>query len=121
VVRATDNGYPTRSTDQELKIKVVPPPPPPPAEPPKLAFDDSTQTVLTGLVHGRNDWTAWMHVRTKNQTLKLRVGDQFEIGSLKGKVIEVTPRFVELEIDDRRFTLKPNGILKEAADRAQED
>ena len=121
LVRAIDNGYPTRSTEQELTVKVVEPPAPPPAEPPKLAFDDATQTVLTGLVHGRNDWTAWMHVRTKDKTLKLRVDDQFEIGSLKGKVIEVTPKFVVLEIEDRRFTLKPNGILKEAADRAQED
>jgi hypothetical protein len=120
-VRATDDGYPTRSTELELKVSVVQPPAPPPAEPPKLAFDDSTQTVLTGLVHGRDDWTAWMHVRTKDTTLKLRVGDQFEIGSLKGKVIEVAPKFVELEIEGRRFTLKPNGILKEAADRAQED
>ena len=60
-------------------------------------------------------------MRTQDKTLKLRVGDQFEIGSLKGKVIEVTPEFVELEIDDRRFTLEPNGILKDAADKSLED
>ncbi len=120
-VRAIDAGYPPRSTEQKLIVKVVDPPPPvePPA--PKLQFDDATQTVLTGLVHGRDDWTAWMHVRTKDKTLKLRVNDQFEIGSLKGKVIEVTPKFVVLEIDDRRFTLKPSGNLKEAATRSEED
>ncbi len=120
LVRAIDSGYPQRSTEQTLSVSVVDPPPPT-VVPPKLKFDDATQTVLTGLVHGSGDWTAWMHVRTKDKTLKLMMGDQFEIGSLEGRVIEVTPKFVVLEIDDRRFTLKLDGNLKEAANRAEED
>jgi hypothetical protein len=121
VVRAIDDGYPRRSTEQKLLVKVVDPPPPPLAAPPKLAFDDASQTVLTALVHGRDEWTAWMHVRTRDTTLHLQVGDTFDIGSLKGKVVDVTPRFVMLEIDGRRFTLKPAGNLSEAAKRAQDD
>ncbi len=121
VVRAIDNGYPSRSTEQKLRVKVVDAPPPPTPPPAKLAFDDATQTVLTALVHGRDEWTAWMHVRTRDKTLHLQVGDSFEIGSLKGKVVDVTPRFVMLEIDGRRFTLKPAGNLSEAAKRAEED
>lgn len=120
-VRATDNGYPSRATEQQLTVKVVDPPPPPPSEPVKLAFDDSRTTVLTALVHGRDEWTAWMHVRTRDKTLKLKVGDGFEIGSLKGEVVEVTPSHVLLEIDGRRFTLEPAGNLNEAAKRAQEE
>lgn len=121
LVRAIDNGYPRRTTEQKLTVKVVDPPPGPTPPPPKLAFDDATQTVLTALVQGRDEWTAWMHVRTRDKTLRLKVGDGFEIGSLKGKVVEVTPRFVTLEIDGRRFTLKPAGNLSEAAKRAEED
>ncbi len=121
LVRAIDSGFPRRTTEQKLTIKVVDPPPPPPEDPPKLAFDDATQTVLTALVQGRDEWTAWMHVRTRDKTLRLKVGDQFEIGSLKGEVVAVTPRHVELEIDGRRFTLKPAGNLSEAAKRSQED
>lgn len=120
-VKATDNGYPSRTSEQDLTVKVVDPPPPPTLEPPKLKFDDAKQTVLTALVHGRNEWTAWMHVRTRDKTLRLKVGDGFEIGSLKGDVIEVTPRYVMLEIEGRRFTLKPAGNLSEAAQRAEED
>ncbi len=120
-LRAVDDGFPNRSIEQELTVAVIDPPPPPPPPPPTLKFDDASQTVLTGLTHGRDDWTAWMHVRTKGRTLKLRVGDGFEIGSLKGKVIEVTPKFVVLEIDGRRFMLKPNGNLKEAADKSEVD
>ena len=53
---------------------------------------------------------------------KLRVGDEFEIGSVKGKVVSVGPKYIELEMEeDRRFTLKPAGVLREAADRAMED
>ena len=120
-VRARDAGFPRRTTEQTLKVRVVDPPPPPPEPAAKLAFDDATQTVLTALVQGRDEWTAWMHVRTRDKTLRLKVGDGFEIGSLKGQVIEVTPRFVMLEIDGRRFTLKPAGNLKEAAKRAEDD
>lgn len=120
-VRATDNGYPARSVDQPLTLVVNDPPPPPQPEPPKPEFDDAKQTVLTGLVQGRDDWTAWMNVRTRGETLKLRVGDGFEIGSLKGTVIEVTQRFAVLEIDGRRFTLLPSGNLADAAKKAMED
>ncbi len=122
VISATDNGYPPRSSKQELLVKVVDPPPPPAPPPPKPEFDDASQTVLTALVQGGDDWTAWMNVRTRGKTLKLRVGDEFEIGSVKGKVVGVTPRYIEIEIeDDRRVTLKPAGVLREAADRALED
>ncbi|MFK8111451.1 MAG: cadherin repeat domain-containing protein [Rubripirellula sp.] len=121
LVRVTDNGYPHRTTEQKLLVKVVDPPPPPPAPAPKLKFDDSKQTVLTALVQGREETVAWMHVRTRDQTLRLRVGDQFEIGSLSGKVVEVTPKHATLEIDGRRFSLKPAGNLNEAAKKSQED
>ncbi len=120
MVRATDNGFPSRSIEQPLTLSVNDPPPPPEPDKPKPEFDDAKQTVLTGLVQGRDDWTAWMNVRTRGETLKLRVGDSFEIGSLKGTVIEVTQRFALLEIDGRRFTLRPSGNLAEAA-KASED
>lgn len=121
IVRATDNGYPARASEQQLTVKVVDPPPPPAPEPVQPKFDEATQTVLTALVQGRDEWTAWMHVRTRDTTLRLRVGDAFEVGTLKGQVVEVTPRYVMLEIDGRRFSLKPAGNLSEAANAPQQD
>lgn len=119
LVRATDNGYPNRSTEQKLIVKVVDPPPPPAPTPPKPEFDDATQTVLTALVQGQ-DRRAWMNVRTRGKTLKLRIGDEFEIGSVKGKVTAIDAMTVELEIDGRRYTLKPNDNLSEATKRTEE-
>jgi hypothetical protein len=105
---------------ETLLVRVVDPPPEPEPEP-EPTFDDASQTVLTGLVQGRDDWTAWMNIRTRGKTLKLRVGDQFEIGSVQGKVVGISADRVELEINGRRLTLEPNGNLAEAAKRAEVD
>ncbi len=121
LVRAIDNGYPKRTTEQTITVRVVEPPPPPPDPPSTPVFDDASQTVLTALVQGRDDWTAWMHIRTRDQTVKLKIGDNFDIGSLKGTVIDVNPRYAILEIDGRRFELKPAGNLGVAAKRAEVD
>lgn len=121
LVRAIDSGYPQQTTEQTITVRVVDPPPPPADPPAKPSFDDASQTILTGLVQGREDWTAWMHVRTRDQTLKLKIGDTFEIGSLKGTIFDVTPRYATLEIDGRRFELRPSDNLGVAAKRSEVD
>lgn len=122
IVRATDNGYPKRSAEKKISVQIVPPPEPEKPPAPKLKFDESSLTVLTGLTHGRDDWTAWMHVRTRDEVFKLRVNEEFQVGSLKVKAVELTGDYVVFEDEDgTRFTLKPDGNLKEAADRAKVD
>ena len=121
LVRAIDSGYPPQTTEQTITVRVVDPPPPPVAPPAEPSFDDASQTVLTALLQVRGDWTAWMHVRTRDETLKLKIGDTFEIGTLKGTIFDVTPRYATLEIDGRRFELRPSGNLGVAAKRAELD
>ncbi|MCA9135399.1 MAG: cadherin repeat domain-containing protein [Planctomycetales bacterium] len=118
-VRASDNGYPRRAVEETLLVKVVDPPPPPPEEKPPLEFDDAKQTYLTGLVQGAEDWTAWMNVRTRGKTLKLRVGDEFEIGSVRGVVESIDADRVKIKIDDKSITLTSGGTLKSAVDAAE--
>lgn len=114
-VRATDDGYPNRSSDQRLVVKVLDPPPPPPPPEPPVGFDDASQTVLTALVQGRNEWTAWLHVRTKDETIKLKIGEEFEIGTIKGTVKSVNSRSAILEVAGTELELQPAGNLLEAA------
>ncbi len=117
-VKVTDDGYPPQSAQRRFQLAVVDPPPPPPTTE-KPGFDDATQTVLTALVQGRDDWTAWMKVRTRGTTLKLKPGDQFEIGKLKGSVVAVNSKFVTLEINGNQFELRPSGVLADAAKTAK--
>lgn len=118
VVRVSDDGYPAQTAEQRFQLAVVDPPPPPQTEP--AGFDHATQTVLTGLVRGSGDWTAWLKVHTQGTTLKLRPGDTFDIGRLSGTVVEVNARFATLEIDGKRFELRQAGNLAEAARSAVE-
>jgi|GEM_PF-6917860 len=110
----TDTGYPRRQIEKTLAVKLENPPLPKEPDPLPPKFDDATQTYLTALVQGRDDWTAWMNVRTRGETLKLQVGDSFEIGSMKGSVKSVSARVVLLEIDGKEYELRPSGKLSEA-------
>lgn len=110
-VMATDSGYPARSTQQTLVVKVRPPKEmPKPVVP--LKFDDAKQTVLTALVQGEEKY-AWLNVRTRGQTLKLRVGDSFEVGSVKGTVTAMDSREATIEVGGKSFQLKLKDNLKE--------
>ncbi len=81
----------------------------------RSGFDDASQTVLTALVQGRNEWTAWLHVRTKDETIKLKIGEEFEIGTIKGTVKSVNSRSAILEVAGTELELQPAGNLLEAA------
>ena len=119
-VQVTDSGYPRRTIEQTLVVKIVDPPPPPPREEPKveLAFDDAKQTYLTGLVQGANDWTAWMNVRTRGKTLHLRVGDEFEIGSVHGTIESISADEVQIRVGEKVFAMTSDSTLKAAHEAA---
>ena len=113
----TDDGWPRLSQTQDIVIEVVEPPaeevrP----EPPK--FNEASQAYLTGLTQSRGDWTALVHIRTRGETLKLKVGDSFEIGQLKGTVVEVNNKVAVLESEGERFELKYEVSLADAYDNA---
>jgi hypothetical protein len=117
-VAASDNGWPRLSAQQRIVFNVVPPPPAPEPEPEKPKFDEATQTFLTGLTQSKGRWMAMLHVRTRGETLKLVEGDTFEIGQLKGTVVEVTQRFAVLETEGERFVLSFDTSLADAKTNA---
>lgn len=115
-IEATDDGRPRRTITQPLTVKVVEEPEEVVRE---MEFDNATQAFLTALVYSRGQWTAWMTVRTLGKKEVLRKGDEFEVGSVKGTVVDVTQRFIEIEVDQRRTTLGLNDSLAEAVERSQ--
>nr|WP_235935135.1 cadherin repeat domain-containing protein [Candidatus Laterigemmans baculatus] len=114
-LRATDSGWPAKSSEQRIVIRVVEPKEPEP-EPVRPSFDEARQAVLTGLVQSQGEWTAWINVRTQGQVLRLRAGEPFEIGQMTGSVVEVNQRFAVLEHQDQRFVLRPNTSVAAAAE-----
>lgn len=119
-VQVSDNGYPKRTIEETFMVKVIDPPPASTEEPKvELKFDDAKQTYLTGLVQGSDDWTAWMNVRTRGKTLKLHVGDEFEIGSVHGIIESIDADSVRIKIGDKTISLSSGGTLKSAVDAVE--
>jgi hypothetical protein len=115
IVRATDDGLPAKSSKDELLVVSVEDPPPPPVEPPrKLAFDDAKFTVLSAVIDVSGTGQIWLNVRPKGQTLKLGVGDKFEVGSVKGVITEIGDGDFTFESDGKEHKLSKGGILEQA-------
>lgn len=122
LVRAMDNGWPSKSTEQKLVISVVDPPKEEPkVEPPK--FDVATQAFVSALLRGRSGPEAWIRSRTDGKTLQLSEGADFELGSIKAKVIGINldEDFVELESDGARWTIGMDTSLADAYNRSKID
>ncbi|MBC7853096.1 MAG: cadherin repeat domain-containing protein [Pirellulaceae bacterium] len=115
LVRATDDGWPAKSTKDELLVVTVEDPPVPPPEPPrKLAFDDAKHTFLSAVIDVSGTGQIWLSIRPKGQTLKLAVGDKFEVGSVKGTVISIGEGDFTFESEGKEHKLSKGGNLEEA-------
>lgn len=120
LVRATDDGLPAKSSkDEALVISVEEPPPPEPPAPTKLAFDDARHTILSAVIDISGDSQVWLHVRPRGQTLKLGVGDKFEVGSVKGVVTSIGLGDFTFESDGKERRLSKGGSLVQAVAEPQ--
>lgn len=117
VVEASDDGQPSRTVRETLSVSVtVPPPPEPPkpAEPKKLAFDHAKFTVLTAVIDVSGESEVWLFIRPTGQTLKLHIGDEFEVGSVKGTVMEIGQTDFVFESDGKSRRLSKGEVLEQA-------
>jgi len=85
-------------------------PPQPPAPPP---FDPSRYAYLTAIVSQDGLPEAWLIARTDGKRYRLREGDPFEVGPLKGKVLRINRRDAEVEIDGQRWRIPIGENLRE--------
>ena len=117
VVEVQDNGYPRRPVRQEIALNVVEARPetrPPPG------FDQSKFTVLSGVIEVDGERQIWLHNRTRQDgMLKLRVGDDFEIGSIKGVIESIGLTDFTFVSDGKLRKLAKGGVLHEATEEPQ--
>lgn len=85
--------------------------PPPPARvepvartqpPPPPKFDDSRHAYITAILESQGEPQVWLKVRTTGETLKLKVGDAFEVGTVTAKVTRIEIRSIEIEVGESR-------------------
>jgi hypothetical protein len=126
LVRAADDGLPSKADEETITVSVTDPPPPepvrpsPPPEPPKLAFDDAKYTVLTAVIDVSGDSEIWLLIRPKGQTLRLHVGDKFEVGSIKGTVASIGESDFTFESGGKQRRLTKGDTLEKATAVSQD-
>ncbi len=122
LIGARDSGWPSQSTEQKLVFRVVDPkveeqkP-----EPPK--FDAASQAFVSALLSGRSGPEVWIRSPTDGQIFQLQKGADFELGTIKAKVVDINLKedFVELESDGAHWTVGMNSFLSEAYQKSQVD
>jgi len=94
--------------DRNLFAPYRPPSPPvverePPREPsPPPQFDPSKYAYITGIVEENGRPQLWLQARTTGETYKLGEGDTFELGPVRGKIVQIHQRAAEVELDGQR-------------------
>ena len=118
-LKALDNGLPAAEAKTTLTVNVeVPRPPDPPPKvvegPKKLAFDHAKYTLLVAVLVVDDHSEVWLLIRPTGQTLKLREGEPFEVGSIRGIVVEIGPDDFIFEADGKRMLLENGASLDQA-------
>jgi hypothetical protein len=85
-------------------------------EPKPAPFDESSQAKLTGIVQAGAELQAWVKVLTTNENLRLTAGDELKVGALAGKVVEVRPRQMVIEVDGKRLVINLGKSLRDGVD-----
>lgn len=120
VIEAYDDGFPSKPARQELVLNVIDPPPEGPKLPPGFSgFDDAKYTVLAGVVDVSGEGEIWLHNRPDGKMLKLRVGDEFEIGSIKGTVESIGEKDFTFLSEGKLRKLGQGEVLHAAATTSQ--
>ncbi|MCR4412266.1 MAG: hypothetical protein NUV77_07555 [Thermoguttaceae bacterium] len=72
-------------------------------EPPKSdAFDPSKYAYVTAIVSGLDGQPrVWIKSRSNDENLRLRQGERFEIGPMKGTIARIGDRHVEIQLDGK--------------------
>jgi hypothetical protein len=91
-----------------------PPTPPAPPGPPPTPFDSApfTKLIATFEPEGAPPY-AWLYDQTSNQRIDLAEGKEFEIAGVKGVVLKISLRFIEVKVKEKLWRLENGDNLKQ--------
>lgn len=115
VIEVEDDGIPTELDRKEIKFTVVEAREPPPPKP-QIRFDFAEYTQFNAVIIKDDVPTAWLWVRPTDEMLKVQEGDSFEIGDMKGRMLEIGLAEAVFESDGRRFRMNLRQFVGKAED-----
>ena len=82
MVRVADDGLPSRSSVEKVKISIAEAPPEVAQAPTKkkLDFDPAEHAFVTAIVQTNGKWQVWVTVRTEGKILRFEEGDKVSVG-----------------------------------------
>ena len=92
------------------RVVEAPAPPPRPREPDPAAF-----AKVTSILASEKDAEVWILAQLTGKTLKLRVGDTFDVGTVKGEITAIDQDRVEMNLNGARTTVLLGQNLRDAA------
>lgn len=118
-IRANDRGWPNRYDDKKLVLTVEDPV----VDVEKPEFDVATQAYVSALISGSGGPQVWIRSRTDGNVLYLSEGSDFELGTIKAKVVSINPKenFAEFETEGRHWTIGMDKSLAQAYADSQID
>ncbi|MFO0943797.1 MAG: hypothetical protein U0930_23930 [Pirellulales bacterium] len=117
LVRATDEGWPHKSTELKLSLRVVDPPIV--KKEVTSAPDPASLSFMSARVQNKDESVeVWIRSKSEESTTFLRVGSDISIGSVEGKVLEIDKDFIVVESmvgqEARRWRLYMGETLADA-------
>ncbi|MBK95434.1 MAG: hypothetical protein CMJ79_06915 [Planctomycetaceae bacterium] len=119
-VKVTDTGLPAKTIVKPLSVSVREKPAPRPVqprpEPPKPPeFNVAQLAYFTSTIEINNRVQVWIHRRDLGQILKLPLGAEIAIGTIKGKIHAVNQRYLTiLTADNELLEIKAGKALSTA-------
>lgn len=122
LVRAEDNGWPSRATEEKFVFTVIDPKKEEKKVEPEK-FDIASQAFVSAILSGIAGPEVWIRSRTDGKTLRLKKGADFELGTIKATVLDINlaEDFVELESAGAHWTIGMESSLAEAFKKSQID
>ncbi|PHS14009.1 MAG: hypothetical protein COA78_06415 [Blastopirellula sp.] len=115
LVTVKDDSTPPKFDEKEFAITVIEAKPVP--EPVKrIGFDDAEQAFLTAVTSSNNVAQISLNLRTQGKVLRLGIGDEFSVGTIKGKItaIHLKTKQIEIEVDGETVAVALGDNLGEA-------
>lgn len=116
LVRATDDGWPRKSTDLKIALKAVDAPVVKVEEPPNK-LDPAKQAFVTALVKDRfGKSEGWIYSKAEGLSIDITEGTELNIGSIKAKVLAINnaQSFIVLETGGDTWTVDMDTSLADA-------